>query len=192
MTVKISLPNPAIFQFPPSNEPGTVPPPAPASILAASPFFIPTSTFYAALDMRVPVTIGCVYVVAVMMLNSYNQSYGNKPWKISKTRVFFWFVVAHNALLAVYSGWTFVGLLGALQRTVSSPLGSAGLAGTVDSLCKMHGVSGLGNGISYNRTVSKWISDSRLANPLISTGMPDPTNLGRLWNEGLAFYGWIF
>ncbi|EFY89533.1 hypothetical protein MAC_04388 [Metarhizium acridum CQMa 102] len=191
-TVRLSLSDSTMFQFPPRSEPETVPPPAPGSTLAASPFSIPASTFHAALDLRVPVTIGCIYATAVAMLNAYNRSHGNKPWRISKSRAFFWFVVGHNVLLATYSGWTFMGMLRAARRTVCNPLAPAGLAGTVDSLCKIHGAPGLGNAIAYNRTMSRWASESPLTNLLGTAGTPDPAHLGRFWNEGLAFYGWLF
>jgi hypothetical protein len=155
-------------------------------------FSIPAATFHAALDARVPITIGCIYATAVTMLNAYNRSHGNKPWKISKTRVFFWFVVSHNVLLAAYSAWTFVGMLQAAQRTVSNPLASAGLAGTIDSLCKIHGPTGLGHAIAYNRTSSTWTSESPGTNLFgTAAGTPDHAHPGRFWNEGLAFYGWL-
>ncbi|TVY37500.1 hypothetical protein LOCC1_G007416 [Lachnellula occidentalis] len=176
------------------NEPATLPPPVPGYILSAPPFSIPTSAFYAALDMRVQITIGAIYVATVITLNTYNRSNGNKSWKIGKTKAFFWFVVAHNVFLAVYSGWTFQGLMRAVYRMISS--GSEGIAGTVDSLSKMHGEAGhgLGNAIAYNATVSKWISEnpSTFSTLLSATGTRGSTDIGRLWNEGLAFYGWIF
>jgi hypothetical protein len=190
-SVHFSLPDASIFQFPPSNEPETLPPPIPGSTLSAPPFSISASVYNGALDARVPITIACVYAASVTVLNAYNRQYGNKPWKISKTKFFFWFVVAHNVFLAVYSGWTFIGMLRALQVSVAHPLGPAGLAGTVDSLCKVHGISGLGNAIAYNGTASQWVSESPSV-LLSSAGTPDATDLGRLWNEGLAFYGWFF
>jgi len=191
-TVHFSLPSSSLFLFPPSNEPETLLPPIPGSTLSAPPFSISASVYNRTLDARVPITIACVYAATVTALNAYNRSNGNKPWPISKTKIFFWFVVAHNVFLAVYSGWTFIGMLGALQRTLQNWTGPTGLAGTVDSLCKIHGVSELGNAIAYNGTVSKWISESPSTVLLSSLGAPDPTDLGRLWNEGLAFYGWFF
>ena len=83
-------------------------------------------------------------------------------------------------------------MLGALQRTVPRVSASGGLAGTVDSLCKMHGVRGLGNAIAYDGSASRWVSESPSTVLLDTTGVPDATDLGRLWNEGLAFYGWFF
>lgn len=191
-SVKIALSEPALFQIIPSNGPATLPPPIIGSMLSAPPFSIPTSAFYGALDVQVPITIGAIFAVTVTILNTYNRSNGNKPWRISKTRAFFCFVVAHNVFLAVYSAWTFQGLARAVYRTVSS--GSGGIAGTLDSLCKMHGESGLGNAIAYNETLSKWTSENPSTTSILlgATDTPSSTDLGRLWNEGLAFYGWIF
>jgi hypothetical protein len=191
-TVQLSLPSSSLFKFPPSNEPHTLPPPIPGSTLSAPPFSIPSSLYYPVLDVRIPITIACVYAATVTALNAHNRSTGNKPWPISKTKAFFWFVVAHNIFLALYSGWTFVGMLGALQRTVEKWSGPGGLAGTVDSLCKIHGPGGLGSAIAYNVSGSKWVSESPSTILLADSGTPDATDLGRLWNEGLAFYGWFF
>lgn len=191
-TIQLSAPSPSLFQFPPSDDPRVLPPPEAGSTLIAPPFTIPPSLYEKALDVRVPITIACVYAVTVIAINRWNKSNGNKPWAISKTKPFFWFVIVHNVLLAVYSAWTFYGMLAALQRTVAHWNGPAGLAGTVDSLCKMHGPSGLGNAITYNATLSGWISESPSTVHLSDMGTPDSTDLGRLWNEGLAFYGWFF
>jgi hypothetical protein len=188
-TLHLSLPSSALFKFPPNPEPVALPPPTAGSTLVAPPFSIPVDLYTSALDVRVPITIASVYAVTVTLLNKYNRSRGNKAWPISKTKPFFWFVVAHNVFLAVYSAWTFIGMFNALQRTVERWSTPAGLAGTVDSLCKIHGTSGLGNAIVYNGDA--WVSQS--PNVLLSdAGTPDATDLGRLWNEGLAFYGWFF
>ncbi|KAF7877632.1 hypothetical protein EAF04_001303 [Stromatinia cepivora] len=191
-TVHFSKPSPSLFTFPPKNDPQTLPPPIPGSTLSAPPFAIDPSWFNAALDVRVPITIAAVYAVTVTLVNQYNRRAGNKPWPISKTKAFFVFVVAHNIFLAVYSGWTFIGMFGALKRSIQNPMGPAGLAGTVDSLCKIHGVTGLDNAMTYNASMSKWTAELPTEFKLTSAGIPDPTDLGRLWNEGLAFYGWFF
>lgn len=192
VALRLSFPDAAMFQVPPSDDPETVLPPPPGSMWSASAFHIPPSIYHAALGVRVPITIASVYAVTVIMLNAYNRSNGNRPWRISKTRAFFCFVVAHNVVLALYSGWTFLGMVQAARRTVLNPLGPAGLVGMVDSLCKIHGTAGLGNAIAYNTIDSKWESYSPLASLVATTGTPGPANLGRLWNEGLAFYGWLF
>lgn len=190
--IHLTAPPAFLFQFPPSREPRALPPPQPGSTFSAPPFSIPSSLYADALDVRVPITIASVYVVTVTALNAYNRSAGNKPWAITKFRAFFWFVAAHNVLLAIYSGWTFVGMWGALKASLENPFGPTGLVGTVDSLCKIHGISGLGNAVAYNSTESRWLSHSPSMNLLTSAGLPDSTDTGRLWNEGLAFYGWFF
>lgn len=155
----------------------------------APPFEIPDHIYTALLDPRVPLTIATVYAVTVKALNRYNKSTNKRPWGISKTKPFFWFVVLHNVFLAVYSAWTFWGMLGALRRTIVSPMGPTGLAGTVDSFCKLSGAPGLGNSAYFDEETNQWQSFAAGAVP----GMePSRTQPGRMWNEGLAFYGWIF
>ncbi|KAG9245082.1 GNS1/SUR4 family-domain-containing protein [Calycina marina] len=188
----LSTPSSSLFVFPPTNDPRTLPPPQAGSTLSAPLFSIPENIFNAPLDVRVPLTIATVYAVTVILVNKYNKRQGNIPWGISKTRTFFWFVVAHNVLLAVYSAWTFIGMWGALQRSVVRPWGPDGLVGTVDSLCKIQGSRGLGNSVDYKPESSSWASISPYTNRLGDNGAPDSTDLGRLWNEGLAFYGWFF
>jgi hypothetical protein len=190
--VQLSSPSSSLFTFPPSNDPRTLLPPPTSSTTFAPPFEIPGWLYSGALDVRVPLTIATTYVATVTYFNAYNRSRGNKPWPITKTKAWFWFVVAHNVFLAVYSGWTFVAMLGTLRRTIQNPYGPAGLAGTVDSLCKIHGTDGLGNAVTYNPTASSWTSQSPPRNILGKIDSPDSTDLGRLWNEGLAFIGWLF
>lgn len=176
-SVRFSLPLPSFFQFPPRNEPQTL-----------QPTSITPSLYLKALDVTIPITASCVYAATVQALNAYNRSNGNKPWRISKTKSWFYLVVLHNILLATYSTWTFIGMFGALTRTVQSPAGPTGLVGLVDSLCKIHGTAGLGNGITYRPATSQWVYDL----PLKNDRSPSPDDRGRLWNEGLSFYGWIF
>lgn len=193
--LRLSLPDAAMFHvLPPRDDPQTVLPPAPGgSMFSASAFSIPPSIYHGALDVRIPITIASVYAVTAVMLNAYNRSRANEPWAVSRTRAFFCFVVAHNVVLALYSAWTFLGMVQAARRTVASPLGPTGLLGMVDSLCKIHGRAGLGNAVSYNTADSQWESYSLQEAVLDAhTGHPNASNLGRLWNEGLAFYGWLF
>lgn len=191
-SVFFALPAASLFKFPPDRAPQPLAPPPSGSSASAPPFTIPAWLFSAALNVYVPILIASLYAVSANFLNAYNKSTGNKPWRISKTRAFFWFVVAHNVFLAVYSGWTFVGMLGALRRTVQSPAGPFGLVGTADSMCKLHGAAGIGNAIVYSPNSSQWVSELPGKDLLTSMGSPSSTEMGRLWNEGLAFYGWFF
>lgn len=191
-SLHLTWPDKALFTLP-HTEPITIPAPAPARSSLWSPIYsIPPNIYNAALDARVPITIACLYLVTVKTLNSYNKRNGNKAWPISKTTGFFIFVVLHNIFLALYSGWTFLGMYGALRRTIANPMGPTGLLGTVDSLCKMHGNSGLGQAVTFDPNSSAWISQAPETVILGSSGTPSVTDIGRLWNEGLAFYGWFF
>lgn len=192
-SVSFSLPSWELFKLPPSRDPLTLLPPTPGSTVSAPPFEIPSDFYYNALDIKVPVTIALVYAITAIALNKYNVSTGGRPWAISKTRIFFAFVVLHNVFLAVYSGWTFLGMFFALKNTLKSwSCSTGGFASTVDSLCKIHGASGLGNAVTYDPASSSWVSQAPGSVLLTSTGTPNPADLGRIWSEGLAFYGFIF
>jgi len=191
MAVSFSLPSSALFKFPPNTNPAFLSPPPVGSSAFAPPFHIPDNIYNAVLDPKVPITIAALYAVTAKALNAYNKSTGKRPWDISKTATFRWFVIAHNVFLAVYSAWTFVGMFGALRRTMVSPLGPTGLSGFVDSVCKLNGPAGLGNAAIFDEATGSWQSyGSETA--LDANGIPSRFAMGRLWNEGLAFYGWIF
>ena len=158
----------------------------------AHPFTIPTNIYNAFLDSRIPFGVALVYISAITYLNSLNASRGYKPWAFSKTSLFRAMVITHNILLAVYSAWTFVGMINALDISFYSPRDQYGLAGVVDSLCKINGPRGVGSAALYNEKTSAWGITNR-AFHLGADGLtPDVTDVGRLWNEGLAFYGWLF
>lgn len=186
--VFLSPPASSLFQFPPGPNPQTIPPPH-----FEFPFTIPDNLYVSALDARVPITIATVYAVTAKALNVYNKSTGKKPWAISKTKAFKAFVILHNVFLAVYSAWTWVGMFNGLRNSVASPAGPNGWAGTVDSFCKFHGPAGFGNALSYNENSGTWHSmTGASAIHLTAEGSPSRAVPGRLWNEGLAFYGWLF
>ncbi|KAL8400390.1 hypothetical protein RB594_000689 [Gaeumannomyces avenae] len=187
--VHLGLPSSSIFQFPPNPEPGFLAPPAPGSMAYAPPFHIPDHIYQAVLDPKVPITIAAVYAVTIKSLNAYNKSTNKRPWAISKTRPFFWFVVLHNVFLAVYSAWTFWGMIGTMRRGIVSPFGPDGLAGTVDSFCRLQGPPGLGNAAFYDESINGWNTHAPGVSMANGPGRSVP---GRVWNEGLAFYGWIF
>ncbi|KAK0623574.1 fatty acid elongase-like protein [Immersiella caudata] len=190
-SVSFSLPSTSLFSFPPNSEPAFIVPPAPGTSEFAPLVYISDDVYQAALDPKVPITIAAVYAVTAKLLNIYNKSTGKKAWAISKTTAFKWFVVAHNVFLAVYSAWTFVGMFGALRRTMVNPLGPTGISGFVDSVCKLNGPGGLGNAVIFDEATGTWQASSP-GTSLSANGTPSSLDMGRLWNEGLAFYGWIF
>ncbi|KUI65018.1 Putative fatty acid elongation protein 3 [Cytospora mali] len=188
-----TTPDPSLFtgMFPLTTQPAFLPPPAPGSTSSAPPFLIPDHIYRAVLDPKVPIAIAALYAITAKLLNKYNISTGRKPWAMSKTRLFHAFVVVHNVFLAVYSAWTFYGMVGVMRRSVVNPMGPQGLNGFVDSMTKLHGPGGLGNAVFYNELDGQWMSYSNNVT-LASDGTPSRTDMGRIWNEGLAFYGWIF
>ncbi|KAL9111628.1 MAG: hypothetical protein Q9227_003901 [Pyrenula ochraceoflavens] len=179
-----------LVKFPADPLPSTLPPPY-GNPSFAHPFTIPESLYNNALRPEIPMTIAAVYAVTVVYLNKHNEKNGKKPWAISRTKTFRYFVILHNILLAAYSAWTCLGMINALQLSVPSLRGQYGLAGVVDSFCKIHGPRGLGNAATYNPVNKAW----NMANRTLHLGQgdaPDHTDIGRIWNEGLAFYGWLF
>lgn len=201
VSVKLSLiPNFAIWDLPHDYPPTlSIPTVDKSSIFSRAPFSIPENLFFRSLDYKWPLLLASSYVLIVKTWNFVNRQRGGKPWAISKTSGFFWFMVAHNVFLAVYSAWTFVGIVGAARRSFENPFTSPnGFRGTMDSLCRMQGTSGLGNAAIYNSSPSSqsWFKSHPLTAGTTQTAvnayLPKPDQLGRLWNEGLAFYGWWF
>jgi hypothetical protein len=124
-------------------------------------------------------------------LNWWNRKHGNKPWAISKTRPFFAFVILHNVFLAVYSAITCVAMFRTMKHSLPNFAEPNSVVGTVDALCKMHGPRGLGDAVFYNPRTNAWESKNSAIN-LATSGLPDSTDVGRIWNEGLAWWGWWF
>ncbi|KAG9637946.1 hypothetical protein KCU95_g4020, partial [Aureobasidium melanogenum] len=189
-SIHFTLPHRSLFKFPPDHLPVALPPPSDEATWK-SPFPIDFDVYNRALDVKVPITIASTYVITVLLINAYNRRQGNKPWAISKTRAFKLFVVLHNVFLAVYSGVTFYAMCRAINATWPGLDNSAGLAGVADSLCKVNGPRGLGDAVYYNATSNLWQTKNAMIK-LLPEGTPDSTDVGRLWNEGLAFWGWFF
>jgi hypothetical protein len=181
----------ALLKFPPSPEPQTLPPP-PKDPNFAHPFSIPTEWYNALLSPYVPITIAIIYATTVTFLNSVNARRKWKPWAISRSPLFRLFVILHNVILAVYSAWTFLGMLNALRLSLPNWQNEHGAPGVVDALCKIQGPRGMGSAATYNEETSAWTMTNR-AFHLAADGLgPERTDVGRIWNEGLAFYGWLF
>ncbi|KAH8699147.1 putative fatty acid elongase [Talaromyces proteolyticus] len=187
--VGFRLPPAAFFKLP-SQQPMSLTPPLNEPSLA-QPFQIPPSLYAQLLDYRVPITIAAVYATTVVILNRVNKARAYRPWAISKTSWFKVLVILHNVFLAVYSAWTCIGMWTALRNSIPRFNNEYGAVGVVDGFCRLAGPRGLGNGANYNATSDQW----SIPNPeyqLAANGLPDPTDVGRLWNQGLAYYGWIF
>ncbi|CAK1361677.1 putative fatty acid elongation protein 4 [Cercospora beticola] len=156
-----------------------------------APFGIDKDLFNAALKPQVPIAFASAYIVTVFLLNAYNRKRNHKPWAVARQWWFRYFVVLHNAILTVYSVATFLAMCRAFAHTWPGFNNEHGMAGMADALCKIHGPRGLGDATSFNTTLNIWEAKNT-AIRLGYDGNPDPTDFGRLWNEGLAFWGWFF
>ncbi|KAI9741771.1 MAG: hypothetical protein M1834_000157 [Cirrosporium novae-zelandiae] len=189
-SVYLSRPPSHLFRFPPPPDPATLAPPTmPFDWL--HPFNIPSAIYNIPLSVVYPLTIALVYITSVNIFNSVNNRRGRKPWGISRTKAFDYFVIAHNVFLALYSGWTCVGMYQGLRASVPTWYQRDGFAGMVDGFCKIHGPRGLGNAVTYNPETTSWGFTNSMIK-LDGNNLPDSTDLGRMWNEGLAYYGWLF
>jgi hypothetical protein len=104
VSVKLSFtPNFAIWDLP-RDYPATLPLPTvdSSSIFSRAPFAIPQELFYRSLEYKWPLLLASSYVVIVKAWNYVNRQRGGKPWAISKTTSFFWFMIAHNVFRESY------------------------------------------------------------------------------------------
>ncbi|KAH0610413.1 uncharacterized protein H6S33_011940 [Morchella sextelata] len=163
-SLRLALPpNSWITAFPsPSLASPAIPPAA-----GVYPFSISESLYTSLLNPAVPLTIAAVYATVV---HAFNSRCDGTPYRISKTRAFKLFVIAHNLFLAVYSLWTFVGMCMAVHRSIVT---TRGVSGVVESLCKIRPETRFGTDLTQ-------LPEDLLQGPV---GM---------WEEGLAFYGWLF
>lgn len=188
-TVHFTYPPSYLLKFPPSPEPQVLNQPT-ADHSFARPFRIDPEFYNNALDVTIPMSIAIIYATTVTILNRVNKQREHKPWAFSKSLPFYAFVLIHNVFLALYSGWTFLGMIRAIHQSWPGWEGEYGFAGVVDTLCKLHGPRGLGSAATYSHESRTWsVTDTTIQ---LLQGSPDPTDVGRIWNEGLAFYGWLF
>lgn len=189
-SIRIGLPPASLLKFPPNELPATLAAPLVAEPTWKQPLNIPPALYNQLLDVRVPIAIASVYAVTVVILNRVNKARGYKPYAFSHTNLFKLLVVLHNVFLAVYSAWTFAGMFLAFRGSLPDHGDPNGLVGLTDALCKIHGPRGYGNAATYNTSTDQWT----IQNPgfELVDGVPDPANAGRLWNQGLAYFGWIF
>ena len=188
-SVHLSTPPPATYQTWPT-EPQVLLPPTSDHFSLSHPFNIDPTLYNNALHVSVPITIAIAYATTVYFINRYNASRNHEPWAISKTFIFFAFVLVHNVALALYSAWTFTGMFNAIRQTWPGYESREDLPKVVDSLCKMHGPRGYGSAAIWSPLSSTWSVSDKVTKLL--GGQPDSSDVGRMWNAGLAYYGWIF
>ena len=188
-SVHITYPPSSLFKFPPKSVPNVLTPPV-SDFTFARPFNIKPEVYNDLLSINLPISIALLYVTTVIVVSHMNAERKHKPWAFSQTRAFYAFVVLHNVFLALFSAWTFFGMLNAIRQSWPGLVTEGSVTEVVDALCKINGPRGLGNAVTYKASTGSW----GVANQAIKLlgGEPDSTDVGRIWNEGLAFYGWLF
>lgn len=192
--VQVSLPPRSWLTFTPNNYPKALPPPQPYEDewTWKAPIAINPELYQAVLNPYLPWIFATLYVLFILTANSINRDNGNKPYTISKSPLFKIFVFLHNVFLAVYSVLTCVAMVRTLSVSFPGFVGEHGIPGAVDALCKMNGPRGFGDAITYNTTSYTWSSKNHKIHLSDNKLTPDVTDVGRIWNEGLAFWGWLF
>ncbi|KAF2218404.1 GNS1/SUR4 family-domain-containing protein [Elsinoe ampelina] len=188
-SVYLTSPPRHLFKFPPDEQPYAIPPHSDEPTIK-TPFNIPTHIYQGALNPKVPLTFAICYITIVLSLNAFNRSRGWKPWRIARTKAFTPLVAFHNLTLAVYSGITFAAMVRAVYQTWPVMDFNTTPADIADALCKINGPRGLGDAVTYNAVNNTWSSKNALIK--LASDLPDTTDVGRLWNEGLGFWGWVF
>ncbi|KAI5296153.1 hypothetical protein KEM52_005403 [Ascosphaera acerosa] len=186
LSLEFAAPDGSLLHLPPFRDPPIVTAPVPSAPSWRCPIPIQPHLYAAALDRRVPLTIAATYAVTAVLLNRFNTRRNYKPWRVSRTRAFRAFVVAHNVFLAIYSAWTFMGMVTMLREGTPSwaeyrqsvygrskeegGLG-AGLLGyaieVVDAFTHVNGAKGLGNAIYFDHVQQRWASLNPQASPLV-------------------------
>lgn len=189
--VELHLPPTAPFSLFPDPEPAALPPPSDRGTLR-SPFPIDPTLYDSVLDVKVPITFALTYYVFVMLWNQVNRRRNGKPWPVSRTSAFYFFTVTHNILLTLFSAATFAAMARAIYVSTPYWSGQQGVAAQVDALCKMNGPRGYGDAVTYDASAAKWGTRNAVIHLDSTDSVPDPTDVGRIWNEGLAFWGWFF
>ncbi|KAJ5350625.1 hypothetical protein N7541_008352 [Penicillium brevicompactum] len=118
-SIELGLPPLHLFYFPPTQPQKTgipLPPTVPTTSKFLRPVSINSTIFDISLDLQFPLTFAVLYISAVVLLNRINASRQYRPWGFSKKPTFRAFVVVHNALLALFSAWTFYGICHALKN----------------------------------------------------------------------------
>jgi hypothetical protein len=181
LSVHIRAPPLTLFCLRPEDAPKTQLPGPQNGRKWIQPFGINPTLYNYFLDIGVPATIAVIYLVSVTLLSRLNNSRKNKPWKFSKSSTFKALVLCHNISLALYSGWTFLGLSCTINGNWPSKRDSTFSAQVADSLCRIS----RSNGPVIARSFMK---NNHFPEMPVSI-LPESSGL---WDSGLAYFSWLF
>lgn len=198
--IKFGFPSLKLFSLPPSQPykpTPRIPPTAPSHVLAKSLFQrikIDPNLFYISLDFKFVLTFTVVYVTTVLYLNQFNARRQSRPWRFAKTSTFKALVVAHNALLALFSAWTFFSLFTILLPLWDLAVAEAGpnyYAHVAELLCETdsRAYRGKVSSIQPNLTLP---CKARLMNQLTMYILLVLPISKSLWEAGGSYVGWLF
>lgn len=117
-------------------------PPAPETWPSPLRNIVSNQVYELSLQARVPIVFSLVYYVVAHGANHFLVGHGKQPKDLTKgnsllAKVLRFAVIAHNAFLAVYSGWTFINVVPVIARFFIAGARAAGFQGLKLSLCSM-------------------------------------------------------
>ncbi|KAE8379791.1 ELO family [Aspergillus bertholletiae] len=186
LPIHLGLPDPHIFQLPSSSQP-LPSSPAPRSELSwERPINISPALFYYTLDVKLPLFIATLYVLAVYTFNYINTKRKNRPWALSRSPLFHQFVLVHNVGLVIFSAWVTLGTYQTIRSTLSRQQNNSPLAPAIHTFCKFSGMEGVGYFVDEPH--SPWSLDSEIFD-IPRSGMLE---FDSLWDRGIDYYMWMF
>ncbi|CAO1618097.1 unnamed protein product [Parajaminaea phylloscopi] len=117
-------------------------PPPPAQWPSPLRNLVSQQVYELSLQAWVPVVFSLVYYVVAHGANHFLVGHGKQGRDLTKgpsalAKVLRWGVIAHNAFLALYSGWTFVNVVPVIASFFAAATRAAGFQGLKLALCSM-------------------------------------------------------
>lgn len=174
LSLHFALPPANLIQYP-SLHHTPILHPADAKRSWARPFNIPTQVYDYPLHIAFPFVFASSYVLIITYLNSVNRKSGHKPWRLSRTRPFYYLVLLHNIGLAIFSAWVFCGLLSTVYTNFPSVKQESYSVHAVATLCHVEGRAVLQHSGLNATASSTW----------------DIAYDDGLWQKGLGYFSWV-
>lgn len=158
-SVEFTLPSPKIFKIPPRPLIRTpiIPLNTPVERFFR-PLHVNPRFFDLSLNPEFVFTFVAVYVTIVTLLNQFNAGRHYRPWTLTKTSIFKIFMLAHNALLALFSAWVFCGIVYCQYdhwKSTTSGLEGRSSAHVVEFFCQL-------DSRDYRSKLQLWLENSNI------------------------------